>query len=497
MPENSSVRTFLTLRWKFYYVVAAIVVLMGILSIVLGTRMSKALRKEHEGKGNALAVNLAAGSEEPILLDSRVKLASLLVNAKEEDSEIVYAFVLDKRGGVVAHTFIGTLPADILRSATSGSGVSGKRRFNAEGDPITDFAAPILRGNLGTLHLGLSERQVEERIDETRRYGVLVTGGFLVFGLLLSHALGAYLTRPLKELTLAVKEIGEGNLARRSGVTTRDEIGLLSNTFNKMADDLHRYLLGREEAEVALRVAHDELELRVKERTVQLGAANRELEAFSYSVSHDLRAPLRGIDGFSLALLEEYSGLIDATGQDYLQRIRNGCVRMGALIDDLLKLSRLTRGELRRDTFNLSEMVAAISKELRESTPEREVEVVIAPGVTVYGDASLLRAAIANLLQNAWKFTRKRGNAKIEFGAFEQDGVQVCFIRDNGAGFDMQYVQKLFGSFQRLHSSSEFEGTGIGLATVQRIIHRHGGEIRAEGEVGKGATFYFTLDKEP
>ncbi|HEY5997293.1 MAG TPA: ATP-binding protein, partial [Candidatus Deferrimicrobiaceae bacterium] len=163
---------------------------------------------------------------------------------------------------------------------------------------------------------------------------------------------------------------------------------------------------------------------------------------------------------------------------------------------DLLKLSRLTRGELHRTTFDLSGMAGRIATELREANPEREVEFVIEPGVMVYGDPSLLRAAMTNIFQNAWKFTRKQARATIEFGVAEADGERACFVRDNGVGFDMQYVNRLFGSFQRLHSSSEFEGTGIGLATVQRIIHRHGGRIWAEGEVGKGATFHFTLDKE-
>ncbi|MDD5763381.1 MAG: ATP-binding protein, partial [bacterium] len=425
-------------------------------------------------------------------------LSSLLVNAREGDPEIVYAFVIDKAGSLVAHTFSGAFPPDLLGVARKQPDSRGKSAvFQTEEGIVADFAAPVMSGELGTLHLGLSEKMVDERISETRRYGILVTGLFLLVGLLMSHALASYLARPLKELSLAAKEIGEGHLDRRCEATSRDEIGILSGTFNKMADDLRRYLDARDEAENSLRKAHDELELRVRERTVQLAAANQELEAFSYSVSHDLRAPLRGIDGFSLALIEEYSGVLDDTGRDYLRRIRNGCIRMGALIDDLLKLSRLTRGEMKRERFDLSAMVDGIGKELRESEPGREIDFLVSPGVVVYGDPSLLRAAMTNILQNAWKFTRKRDRGRIEFGVIRQDDGPVHFIRDNGVGFDMQYVKKLFGSFQRLHSNSEFEGTGIGLATVKRIIHRHGGRIWAEGEVGEGASFYFTLDKEP
>ncbi len=237
-----------------------------------------------------------------------------------------------------------------------------------------------------------------------------------------------------------------------------------------------------------------ELELRVIERTAELAAANKELEAFSYSVSHDLRAPLRSIDGFSQALLEDYAESIDAQGQNYLQRVRAASQRMAQLIDDMLNLARVSRGDMRREQIDLSRMVREVSEQLHREEPERAVEVIIADNINARGDARLLRIALENLLGNAWKFTSKQRSARIEFGVREGDaGEDVFFVRDDGAGFDMAYSDKLFGAFQRLHSASEFEGTGIGLATVQRIIHRHGGRIRAESEVDRGATFYFTL----
>ena len=236
-----------------------------------------------------------------------------------------------------------------------------------------------------------------------------------------------------------------------------------------------------------------QLEERVDERTAELAAVNKELEAFAYSVSHDLRAPLRSMDGFSQALLEDYVGQLDATGQDYLRRVRAASQRMGQLIDDLLKLSRLTRGELWRETVNLSALAQEIATELHRAQPERQVEFVITEGVVAHGDADLLRVVLENLLGNALKFTSKQTCAKIEFGYTEGEGAPVYFVRDNGAGFDMAYADKLFGAFQRLHRVDEFEGSGIGLATVQRIIHRHGGRVWAEGAVDKGATFCFTL----
>ncbi|HXF49702.1 MAG TPA: PAS domain S-box protein [Verrucomicrobiae bacterium] len=232
----------------------------------------------------------------------------------------------------------------------------------------------------------------------------------------------------------------------------------------------------------------------LRQQAAQLEAANKELEAFSYSVSHDLRAPLRSIDGFSQALLEDCGERLDTSGKDYLGRVRGACLRMAQLIDDLLNLSRVSRGEMRMETVDLSELAREVVSELQKQAPGRKVSFVIADNLKGNGDARLLRVALENLLGNAWKYTSKHPSARIEFGARrEPDGKTVFFVRDDGAGFDMAYAGKLFGAFQRLHTPSEFTGTGIGLATVQRIIHRHGGRVWAEGNVEEGATFYFTL----
>ena len=238
------------------------------------------------------------------------------------------------------------------------------------------------------------------------------------------------------------------------------------------------------------------LEQRVIDRTAALEAANKELEAFSYSVSHDLRAPLRAMDGFSMALLEDCAGRLDGASQDHLRRIRAGSQRMAELIDDLLNLSQVTRTEMRRERLDLTALAEEIGAELQRAHPDRKVKSVVAPALTADADARMLRIVLNNLLDNAWKFTSKHEQACIEVGAREQDGQRVFFVRDNGAGFDMAYAGRLFGAFQRLHSTQEFEGTGIGLAIVQRIIHRHGGRVWAEGAVGQGATVYFTLGKE-
>jgi light-regulated signal transduction histidine kinase (bacteriophytochrome) len=231
-----------------------------------------------------------------------------------------------------------------------------------------------------------------------------------------------------------------------------------------------------------LRQARDELEI-----------ANKELESFSYSVSHDLRAPLRAIDGFSRILLEDYQDKLDDDGKDSLARIRAASQRMGQLIDDLLQLSRITRAEMHRVPVDLSALTRAVCDELKITEPARRVEFVIKPDLVTKADAGLMRAALENLLGNAWKFTGHRTDAKVEFGSRLEGGERVFYVRDNGVGFDMKYDSKLFGAFQRLHTSAEFPGTGIGLATVQRIIHRHGGRVWAEGETNRGATFYFSL----
>jgi signal transduction histidine kinase len=265
-----------------------------------------------------------------------------------------------------------------------------------------------------------------------------------------------------------------------------------------VSDDLNLLGLLAEQGAIALDYAgllaeQQALIEQLRQRTAELETANKELEAFSYSVSHDLRTPLRGINGFSQALLEDYADQLDHTGRSYLQRVRAAAVNMGQLIDDLLGLAQITRSELHREPVDMSALAREVASALQQRDPERQVAFAIGERLAARGDRRLLRVLLENLIGNAWKFTSKRPRASIAFGAACHDGTTVYFVRDDGDGFDMAYAHKLFGAFQRLHAMAEFEGTGIGLATVHRIVHRHGGRVWAEGAVGQGATFYFTL----
>jgi signal transduction histidine kinase len=326
------------------------------------------------------------------------------------------------------------------------------------------------------------ERQLAEAFTSIARsessgaaYDVWISLTALGLVLGLSIAVSRDLLRSVASLVAGFERFGRGDFTRPIPVATGDEIADVAAHANQMATNLDALARQRDAAEGALRLS------------------NRELEAFSYSVAHDLRAPLRGINGFSHALVEDYGAQLDQAAKDYLERIATSASRMGETIDALLSLARVARTEMRRERVDVTALARAVMKQLQSAQPDRAVDFVAADGIAAHGDPHLLRAVLENLLGNAWKFTTRTAAPAITVGAESRDEETVYFVRDNGAGFDEAHASKMFSPFQRMHSAAEFPGTGIGLATVQRIVTRHGGRIWAESSVGHGATFFFTL----
>lgn len=360
---------------------------------------------------------------------------------------------------------------------------------------------------LGTVYLRASY-ELYDRVLNYLGLAVFVAVAAMLVAFLMSSRLQRIVTRPVLEIERIAREVvGQRDYSRRAQKTSDDEVGALVDSFNGMLAEIERRtgeletsnrrlaveIAERRRSEQEIARLNRELEDRVHQRTAQLESANRELEAFCSAVSHDLRAPLRGIDGFSQALLEDCARSIPEEGHRYLAKIRAGVQRMAQLIEDLLNLSRVSRDALDRGVVDLADMSRQIINELQQREPARRIETSISCGMTAQADPRLLRAALENLIANAWKFTSQTRAPRIEVGVLRDGGQETFFVRDNGAGFDMAYADKLFGAFQRLHTAQEFPGTGIGLATVQRIVQRHGGRIWADSQVGKGAVFFFTL----
>lgn len=428
---------------------------------------------------------------------------------------VIAAGILDAQG----RPFARYVRADVA-NPPPGPGDLGEQSYRFTSHGLLVLREITLGGEpIGRVYI---YSDVEALRATLRRYAFIVASVFLVallLAMVVSARLQGIISGPILHLVQVARAVShDGNYGVRAVRSTGDELGLLVDTFNEMLTqiqerdeelerarqdlerrveertrDLQQEIAERRRAEEEIRRLNEELEQRVRDRTAQLAAANKELESFSYSVSHDLRAPLRGINGYSQALMEDYAEQLDETARHYLRRIQAGTEKMGRIIDDLLSLSRVTRSVMRATNTDLSALARDVVEDLRQGQPGRQVRVQIADGLTAYGDPTLLRIVLQNLLGNAWKYTGRTEQAEIEFGARNSPEGVVYYVRDNGAGFDMEHAAKLFGAFQRLHSDSEFEGTGIGLATVQRIIARHGGHIWAEGAVGRGATFYFTL----
>lgn len=342
--------------------------------------------------------------------------------------------------------------------------------------------------NVGTIYILAAPQAMTQRVLHYALIALLVLFLCMGLALLVTTRLRHALTRPLVGLADAAMIVRrKKDYSVRAPIPPgRDELASLVLAFNQMLNDIQ--LRDKE-----LEQSRADLENRVEERTAELSEANKELEAFSYTVAHDLRGPLESMLNLGYLLEDEIDKRTESEGKLHLEEMMASARKMATLIQDLLNLSRATRQPSQREMVNLSTMASSILQTLQEGGPGRHVRITIAPGATVYADGRLLRVALENLLNNAWKYTSKLDDAAIEFGVTEKDGEPVYFVRDNGAGFDPKYTDRLFQPFQRLHVQSEFPGTGVGLATVSRIIQRHGGRIWAESSVGNGATFYFTL----
>jgi len=444
----------------------------------------QAIRSQLATRSRILAANSTAA-----LAFANEADATEILGALKYDPHMVAAALYDRNGRVLA-TYPVTAGAALVPATPQPDG------YRFEGGRLVGFT-PVAQGQnqrLGTLYIASDTKAVSDALQLSGVIAIVV----LAIAMLAAYALAAKLQGRISEPILALAETATAASTRqdyslRAPKFGEDELGALTDSFNQM--------LGRiEEQKRELQQHATRLEQRVAERTkelerraLELQAANSELDAFAYSVSHDLRAPLRSIDGFSQVLLEDYGAGLDEAARDSLQRVRAASQRMATLIDDLLKLARVTRTEMRTERVDLSGMAREIVLDIQRTTPDRQVEFAIAPGLEAQGDSRLLRVVLDNLLRNGWKYTGKQPQPRVEFTAMDENGSRVFVIKDNGAGFDMKYADKLFGVFQRLHSTAEFEGTGVGLATVRRIINRHGGRIWAEGIVDQGATFYFTL----
>ncbi len=442
------------------------------------------------------------------------------IRSTGEDIRWVYTLRQGADGQVV---FVITLPPDPMQphlgdvyeepGLTLAENFATLRQSIVEDDFNTDKwgtwltgYAPLITsaGTLdGVLAMDISADKVVAHEREFLWVAMTVFAVIVPFAIALGWIVGRKLAAPIFLLTIGAERIAGGDLKSKVSVGGDGEIAELARAFNSMASQLNNSLDNLREEVATRRLAEKEvrelnlaLEDRVIERTRRLEATNRELEAFTYSVSHDLRAPLRAINGFTEALLEDYGGLLDEEGKAYLYYLKDGSRDMKVLIEGLLKLSRSTRGELVRESVDLSALINSVVKELRRAEAERQVTVDVTPNIEVDADPALLKVVMENLLGNAWKYTEQTADATIAFVVEVQEGKSVYVVRDNGAGFDMAYVDKLFLPFQRLHKADEFSGAGIGLATVQRIIHRHGGRIWAQGVVGEGAIFYFTLGED-
>ena len=432
---------------------------------------------------------LAANATASLAFENHDDARQLLAGLRSDPST-VRAVLYDKHGKQFAIYPADADPASVP-TAPTGRGYRIERSLVIIVQPVAEAGRA-----LGTLYLESDLRVLDERQRIFALVVLLAVAGSIVVAFILSTWLQRGVTEPVRKLVEAARSVSQSEqYSIRASVVSDDELGLLAEAFNEMLDAIQLRDTALSASEARLRQLNADLERRVHVRTAELEAANKELEAFSYSVSHDLRAPLRHIDGFADLLRRHAVAALDEKGQRYLAMISDSAKSMGVLIDDLLSFSRMGRSEMQHASVNLDELVAEVRAALGSEMAGRDIEWSVSALPEVVGDRAMLRQALVNLLSNAIKYTRGRAPARITVAATEGEQETVLLVRDNGAGFDMTYQHKLFGVFQRLHSAEDFEGTGIGLANVRRIVQRHGGRVWAEATLGEGATFFIALPK--
>ena len=435
--------------------------------------------------------SILANNTTAALTFSNAEDAAEVLSALQAERHIRAACLYDANGKLFAH-YPATLPAEQLPVAPESDGYHFSGNYLISFQPVTYESK-----RLGTLYL---KSDLDAMYKRFGLYGcivaiIVIASALLAYGL--SRRFQAQISQPIVALTNTAKAVAErADYSVRAPSIGNGEFVVLTDALNQMLDRIHEGDRALREREEQLRCLNSELEHRVEERTRKLQEANKELEAFSYSVSHDLRAPLRAIDGFSRILLEDYAKKLDEDGRRVLDVIRSNTQNMGRLIDDLLAFSRLSRKPMEAAPVNMSELANEVFQQLEPAFDGQKIQFKLAPLPDTTGDPALIRQVFVNLLSNAAKYSRQRAQTVIEVHGRRDNGDCIYFVKDNGVGFDMTYAPKLFGVFQRLHNVEEFEGTGVGLAIVQRIIHRHGGRVWAEGKVNEGATFYFSLPKE-
>ena len=436
-------------------------------------------RKTYLGQLSNTAKIIASNSTAALAFDNP-KDASEILHSLKADPHIIEACLYTMDGKIFARYPLNRPTGDFPQKP----GFAGFKNDI----PYFEGFQPVIQGNmqLGTLYLKTDMKAMYQLFEFFGLIVLAVFGFSFLFAYLLSERLQGVISNPILALAQISKTISQNHdYSVRATKFTNDELGLLTDTFNQM--------LAQIEAQNAEIVSlNQNLEQKINQRTTQLEAANRELEAFTFSVSHDLRAPLRAVNGFTTILEEDYTDALDNDGKALLKQVRKNATKMGALIDDLLDFSKLGKKEISKSLVDMNDLVTNILTDISKSTPYL-AQIKVHPLGRAMADASLMTQVITNLLSNAIKYSSKKKNPVVEIKLNKVDGELIYSVSDNGAGFDMKYANKLFGVFQRLHTEEEFEGTGVGLAIVERIIAKHGGRVWAEGKEGEGATFYFSL----